>query len=120
MDLVRKPAEKRSAAFQATQLAPSTFLIKEFDDIYSEHPFIYVKIVAQTNTVIVIDTGCGGASRDDDVQITKLREFIETVDIESNDCKPLNSEGKMKYTVVVTHCHYDHIRTQQVSSVHEY
>jgi glyoxylase-like metal-dependent hydrolase (beta-lactamase superfamily II) len=116
MDLVRIPPEKRSVAFQATQLTPSTFLIKEFDDIYSEYPFIYVKIVGQADTVVVIDTGCGGASRESDTQITKLREFIETVDIEANDGKPLNGGGRMKYIVITTHCHYDHIRKHRRAS----
>ncbi|KAF9468134.1 beta-lactamase-like protein [Collybia nuda] len=107
--LVRKPTEKHPTAFQATQLTPTTFLIKEYDDIYSEHPFIYVKIVAQANLVVVIDTGCGGASSNSNIHDIGLREFIEMVDIDVNDGKPLNREGKMNYTVVITHCHYDHI-----------
>jgi len=84
-------------------------MIKEYDDIYSEHPFIYVKLVP-SSSVVVVDTGCGGASTEPDTQITSLREFIETVGLDENEGKPLNEGGKMQYIVVTTHCHYDHIR----------
>jgi glyoxylase-like metal-dependent hydrolase (beta-lactamase superfamily II) len=98
------------SAFQATRLTPSTFLIKEFDDIFSEHPHIYVKLVPSANTVLVIDTGTGGKSNDHDVEVTSLRQFIETVQVTDNDNRPLNEGRNMKYVVVTTHCHYDHIR----------
>ncbi|TFK40308.1 beta-lactamase-like protein [Crucibulum laeve] len=97
------------AAFEATRLTASTFLIKEYDDIYSEHPHIYAKVVPEANTVLLIDSGCGGASNNSDIQITSLREFIEKVGLSDNEGKPLNEDGKMKYVVVTTHCHYDHI-----------
>lgn len=99
----------RSSAFQATRLTPSTFMIKEYNDIYSEHPQIYVKVIPSSDTVVVVDTGCGGASKDPDTQITNLREFIETVGLEDNQGMPINGE-KLRYIVIATHCHYDHIR----------
>lgn len=101
----------RKSAFQATKLTPSTFLVKEFNDIFSEHPHIYVKVVPSVNTILVIDTGTGGNTNDQDVEVTSLRQFIETVEVNDNDNQPLNGGGKMIYVVVTTHCHYDHIRT---------
>ncbi|KIK63111.1 hypothetical protein GYMLUDRAFT_41424 [Collybiopsis luxurians FD-317 M1] len=112
----------RRSAFRATRLSSSTFLIKEFDDIYAEHPHIYAIIIpkfestgvissAPTGTILLIDTGCGGASNDPNIEITNLREFIETVEIPDNGGRPLNGgHGRMNYIVVTTHCHYDHIR----------
>lgn len=38
-----------------------------------------------------------------------MRKFIETVNIDDNEGKPLNEGGHLKYVVVTTHCHYDHI-----------
>ncbi|KAF8807028.1 Metallo-hydrolase/oxidoreductase [Phlegmacium glaucopus] len=96
------------AAFQAIRLTSSTFLIKEYNDIYSEHPHIYAKLVLSSNTMLIIDTGCGGASNDPDITIKSLREFIETVKVKDNNGLPLN-EGSMSYVVALTHCHYDHI-----------
>ncbi|KDR76323.1 hypothetical protein GALMADRAFT_475684 [Galerina marginata CBS 339.88] len=97
------------AAFQASRLTPSTFLIKEYDDIYSEHPHIYAKIVPSANTILVVDTGCGGASNDTHIEIKSLRDFIETVKVDDNNGSPLNEGGRMDYIVALTHCHYDHI-----------
>ncbi|KAF8899942.1 hypothetical protein CPB84DRAFT_1680901 [Gymnopilus junonius] len=98
------------SAFQASRLTATTFLIKEHDDIYSEHPHIYAKVVPSSNTILVIDTGCGGASNDTQFEIKSLRDFIETVNVDDNDGLPLNRDGKMGYVVALTHCHYDHIR----------
>ncbi|KAJ3572412.1 hypothetical protein NP233_g3103 [Leucocoprinus birnbaumii] len=97
------------SAFQATRITPSTFLVKEHNDIFSERPHIYVKVIPSAGTVLVIDTGTGGKSNDNDVEVTSLRQFIETVEVADNDHRPLNEGGKMKYVVVTTHCHYDHI-----------
>ena len=102
------------AAFQATRLTSSTFLIKEYNDIYSEQPHIYAKLVSSANTMLIIDTGCGGASNDPEITIKSLREFIETVKIQDNKGLPLNEGGSMNYIVALTHCHYDHIRTLSV------
>ncbi|KAJ3894655.1 Metallo-hydrolase/oxidoreductase [Lentinula edodes] len=138
---------KHSSAFSATRLTSNTFLIKEYDDIYSEHPHIYAIIfpsisnssnVSNTSessskvghnmvgTIILIDTGCGGASNDPEVRVTNVREFIETVDVPENCGRPLNGldnqsgleAGKrMGYIVVLTHCHYDHIRNSSDSPI---
>ncbi|KAF8825098.1 hypothetical protein HHX47_DHR7000707 [Lentinula edodes] len=132
--------DKDSSAFAATRLTSNTFLIKEYNDIYSEHPHIYAIIFPSTSnlsnisntsessskvghnmagTIILIDTGCGGASNDPEVRVTNVREFIETVDVPENGGRPLNGldnqsglEGgkRMGYIVVLTHCHYDHIQ----------
>lgn len=102
------------AAFQATRLTSSTFLIKEYNDIYSEHPHIYAKLALSANTILIIDTGCGGASNDPDITVKSLREFIETVKVQDNNGLPLNEGGSMNYMVALTHCHYDHIRTLNV------
>jgi len=102
-------SDPRKAAFHATRLTSSTFLVKEYNDIYSEHPHIYAKVVPVANTILVIDTGCGGASHDPEIQVKSLREFIETVGVADNDGEPLNPKGGYKYVVVTTHCHYDHI-----------
>ncbi|KAJ3801843.1 Metallo-hydrolase/oxidoreductase [Lentinula aff. detonsa] len=114
--------DNKRSAFNATRLTSSTFLIKEFDDIYSEHPYVYAIIIpaksksvlsSRHGTIILIDTGCGGASNDPNARISSLREFIETVEVTDNDNKPLNGDddrqGRMGYIVVLTHCHYDHI-----------
>ncbi|CCM04308.1 uncharacterized protein FIBRA_06479 [Fibroporia radiculosa] len=106
------PKAKRRCAFKAYRLTLSTFLVIEVNDIYSEHPYIYVKRVPEANTILVTDTGCGGASNDRKVDITSLREFIETVGVEDNGGRPLNEGGSMRYVVVLTHCHYDHIRVE--------
>lgn len=102
------------AAFQATRLTSSIFLIREYNDIYSEQPHIYAKLVSSANTMLIIDTGCRGASNDPDIIIKSYREFIETVRIEDNNGLPLNECGSMNYIVTITHCHYDHIRTLNV------
>ena len=106
------PSMKR-AAFKGTRLSENTYLITEHSDIYNEHPFIYVRIFSSFNTILVIDTGCGGATDDQEIEITSLREFIETAnpdsDAEHGDGKPLNEGGKLAYAVALTHCHYDHI-----------
>ncbi|KDQ24663.1 hypothetical protein PLEOSDRAFT_1107591 [Pleurotus ostreatus PC15] len=98
-----------SSAFIASRLTPTTFLIKEYDDIYSEKPHIYAKLIQQLSAIIILDTGCGGHSSNPDVEIKELREFLETVGIEDNGGRPLNEGGRMKYIIILSHCHYDHI-----------
>lgn len=95
-----------STCFTCTRLNSSTFRIVEADK-YGEFPFIYAKVYE--SAIVLIDTGCGGASRDPGVELTSLRDFIETYPVEENDGKPLNVEGKKSYVVICTHCHYDHI-----------
>lgn len=100
--------QKRVAAFTATRLTPTIFKIVEYDDIYSEHPFIYAKVLDKI--VVLVDTGCGGATDNSEINVTSLREFIETWPIADNGNKPLNMNGARKYIIICTHCHYDHIR----------
>lgn len=95
-----------STCFSCTRLNSSTFLIVE-DDIFNEQPFIYAKIY--NSAIVLIDTGCGGAARDDTVDLRSLRKFIETYPIDGNDGKPLNPGSEKAYAVICTHCHYDHI-----------
>jgi len=63
----------RSTCFTCTRLNDTTFLIVE-DDKCSEFPYIYFKIY--DSVLALIDTGCGGASKDDTTQLTSLREFL--------------------------------------------
>lgn len=107
------PSETHLPAFTAHRLTPSTFLIKEWDDIWVEHPFIYAKIVPAAQTILLLDTGCGGKTDNPDIGLKDLRTFIETVPVNDNGGKPLNPGGKLSYIVVQSHCHYDHIRTWQ-------
>ncbi|KIO09304.1 hypothetical protein M404DRAFT_996897 [Pisolithus tinctorius Marx 270] len=97
-------------AFKARRLTSSTFLITEWDDIYDEHPFIYAKVVPSAQTMLILDTGCGGASNNPCIGVKSLREFLETVAVEENERAPLNPGGQLAYIVVQSHCHYDHIR----------
>jgi glyoxylase-like metal-dependent hydrolase (beta-lactamase superfamily II) len=99
---------EKIAAFKAERLTPTVFKIVEFDDVFSEHPFIYVKVLE--DVIVVVDTGCGGRSATCDVDVTSLRKFIEEWGVEDNGGRPLNEGGKRRYIVVCTHCHYDHIR----------
>ncbi|OJA18172.1 hypothetical protein AZE42_05308 [Rhizopogon vesiculosus] len=109
-DMEKGTSEKKELpAFTAQRLTKTTFLIIEWDDIFNEHPFIYAKVVPSANTILIMDTGCGGATNNPDIGLKSLREFIETVAIPDNNGKPLNEGGKMKYIVVESHCHYDHI-----------
>jgi len=98
-----------STAFRASRLTSTTFLIKEYNDVYSEHPHIYAKIVNPAKTILIIDTGCGGKSNDKTIEVRSLKEFIETIDIDENGGTALNEGGKLGYIVALTHCHYDHI-----------
>ncbi|PSR79047.1 hypothetical protein PHLCEN_2v7234 [Hermanssonia centrifuga] len=92
----------KKAAFKATRLTPTVFLVNEHSDIYDERPFIYVKTISSANTLLILDTGCGGATDKPDIKITSLREFLETCDVEDNEGKPLNVGGKMQYVIVLT------------------
>lgn len=98
-------------AFKTRRLNGSTFLITEWDDIWNEHPYIYAKVVRSANTILILDTGCGGATTNSSIGIRSLREYLETVPIKENRGRALNEGGTMKYVVTQTHCHYDHICT---------
>ncbi|KAH0543540.1 hypothetical protein FGG08_002101 [Glutinoglossum americanum] len=108
-----KPASLPTTCFTCTRLNPTTFRICE-DDQWDQLPFVYAKIYDSPALLVLIDTGCGGAARDDRVSLKSLREFIETYPVEANGWEPLNArdhEGKAKreYLIICTHCHYDHI-----------
>lgn len=107
----------RTAAFVAYRLNATTFLINEPDDIYGESPYIYALMNYATNTIVLIDTGCGGHTRRPGISVKSLREFIETIPVDVNGKKPINEGGKMKYVIVITHCHYDHICQSSISRV---
>lgn len=96
-------------AFTARRLTPTTFLITEFDDIYYEHPFIYAKLVPAARTLLLLDTGCGGATRTPYASFTRLRDFIERAPVADNGGRALNEGGELAYVVVLSHCHFDHI-----------
>ncbi|CAK5268734.1 unnamed protein product [Mycena citricolor] len=97
-----------SYAFTAIRLTPTTFMLTEYDDIFDEHPQIFVKVVSSANTVLIIDSGCGGKSARP-AKTTSLRTFIEKAKLDCNGGVALNEGGRMDYVVVATHCHYDHI-----------
>ncbi len=103
------------SAFRASRLTPSTFLLIEHSDSYGDDPCIYAKMISEANTILIIDTGCGGETKDPKIELKSLRGFVETVGIEDNGGKALNEGGKMGYVVVLSHCHYDHIRAYPAS-----
>ncbi|KIP05023.1 hypothetical protein PHLGIDRAFT_120190 [Phlebiopsis gigantea 11061_1 CR5-6] len=96
-------------AFKAWRFNATTFVINEHKDSYDEQPLIYAKLLPGDEEMVIIDTGCGGATKDPKIDLKSLRTFIETVQVRGNNDKPLNEGGKMKYVIVLTHCHYDHI-----------
>ncbi|CDO72467.1 hypothetical protein BN946_scf184980.g8 [Trametes cinnabarina] len=96
-------------AFTARRLTGTTFHVTEVDDVYDEHPFIYAKLVPAAGTLLLLDTGCGGASRNPEAAFNRLRDYLERCPVTDNDGLPLNEGGKMEYVVVLSHCHYDHI-----------
>ncbi|KAF2666125.1 Metallo-hydrolase/oxidoreductase [Microthyrium microscopicum] len=97
-----------STCFTTFRLNESTFSIRE-EDIYGEHPLIYAKIFQDPPLLLLSDTGCGGHGLSPDIEITSLREYLETYPISSNSSLPLNPHGKLPYLIICTHCHYDHI-----------
>lgn len=105
-----EPTPKRKAAFKASRLTPTTFVVTEHSDVYDERPLIFTKIIPEQGVVLIIDTGCGGATDDEEIDVRSLREYLETIKVPDNDNLPLNEGGAMRYAVLLTHCHYDHIR----------
>ncbi|RSL89006.1 hypothetical protein CEP52_015048 [Fusarium oligoseptatum] len=95
-----------TTCFSASRLNDTTFVICE-DDKWRENPLIYVKLFP--SSLVLIDTGCGGAAKDPTVELTSLRTFIETYSVADNGEEPLNKNGTRNYVVICTHCHYDHI-----------
>lgn len=98
-------AERQRLAFSCERLNGTTFVLEEHDR-WSENPLIYVKVLPET--LVLIDTGCGGAIQTPDIQGT-LKEFLEDVSVETNGDRPLNPKATKSYAVICTHCHYDHI-----------
>ena len=101
----------KKAAFKASKLTSTAFAINEHSDAYDEKPLIYAKLVPAARTLLLVDTGCGGATSDGEISVRGLREFIETVPVQDNSGRPLNPGAALRYVLVLTHCHYDHIRT---------
>jgi glyoxylase-like metal-dependent hydrolase (beta-lactamase superfamily II) len=100
------PPADLSSYFSCRRLNSTTFVITE-DDEWREYPNIHVKIYEAA--IVVIDTGCGGASMNPHVPRRSLRKFIETLPIKDNNGRPLNPEGERDYIILCTHCHFDHI-----------
>ncbi|KFY90412.1 hypothetical protein V500_05182 [Pseudogymnoascus sp. VKM F-4518 (FW-2643)] len=96
----------RSTCFTTSRLNGTTFQIVE-DDKWAEMPIIYAKVYP--STIVLLDTGCGGAARDPRVELKSLRIFLETFPVADNGNSPLNLGAERSYLVICTHCHYDHI-----------
>ncbi|KAI5367106.1 Putative metallo-beta-lactamase, ribonuclease Z/Hydroxyacylglutathione hydrolase [Septoria linicola] len=98
-----------SSSFLTSKLNGTTFLIQEHD-AFGERPFIYVKLPPGAPVIILSDTGCDEPdSAHKHAKYTQLRDYIENCPLKINDRKPLNPESKLRYIIVCTHCHYDHI-----------
>lgn len=95
-----------TTCFTCTRLNDTTFLVVE-DDKWSEYPFIYVKVY--DSVLVLIDTGCGGAAKDETTQLTSLRKYLETYSVAENDNRPLNPGSQKRYVILCSHCHFDHI-----------
>jgi hypothetical protein len=98
-----EPPDLPTTCFSTTRLSRTTFKIVE-DDVYGEQPFIYVKIYP--SVILLVDTGCGGKSKEKGVQVKQLRRYIEKYPIADNAWRPLNDGGSKPYVVVQTHLHY--------------
>jgi len=85
------------------------------DDKWFETSFIYAKVFK--DVIVLVDTGCGGATRNPNVTLTSFRLFIETIPVHDNNNTPLNENGHKAYLVVCSHCHFDHIGTSPLSSI---
>ncbi|KFX89571.1 hypothetical protein V490_06938 [Pseudogymnoascus sp. VKM F-3557] len=95
-----------TTCFTASRLNDTTFQIVE-DDKWAERPIIYAKVYP--STIVLLDTGCGGAARDPRVELKSLRIFLETFPVADNGNNPLNLGAERSYLVICTHCHFDHI-----------
>ncbi|KAH7367678.1 beta-lactamase-like protein [Plectosphaerella cucumerina] len=92
-------------AFTCEKLNSTTFVLEEHDR-WSENPLIYAKVLPET--IILIDTGCGGSKQTPGIEGT-LKDFLENTPVKANNSRPLNHGATRQYTVICTHCHYDHI-----------
>ena len=105
--VARSPNGQATPAFTCQRLNSTTFVLEE-NDRWAENPLIYAKVFL--HTIVLIDTGCGGAAQTPGIQGT-LKSYLETVPVPDNGNKPLNLGGLRSYTIVCSHCHYDHIGT---------
>ena len=53
--------KKASSSFTTRRINQSTFVVRE-DDLYKEHPLIYVKIHPKVPLIVLSDTGCNEPS----------------------------------------------------------
>ena len=106
-----------ASVFMCTRLNSTTFFLVE-NDQYGEHPFIYARLFTECDLLVLSDTGCGTllptASEHSAERHSALRTFLETVPIPQWGNRPLNPRKpdgtpSLKYLIVCTHCHYDHI-----------
>ncbi|KZW02775.1 Metallo-hydrolase/oxidoreductase [Exidia glandulosa HHB12029] len=98
-----------STCFTATRLSSTTWKIVQAD-AFDENPFIYLKLFPDRPLALLVDTGCGEYARDGHVDMTRLRDFIETYpQPDYGPGNPFNPNAWRKYIVVCSHCHYDHI-----------
>ncbi|KAK5709008.1 hypothetical protein LTS12_028129, partial [Elasticomyces elasticus] len=104
----RGAAAKVSSSFTTKRINATTFVIRE-DDAYEEHPLIYAKLHSKAPVIVLSDTGCDEPSeKHKNDRYIHLREYLERCPIPDNDNKPLNPDGKLRYIIICTHCHYDH------------
>ncbi|KAK4552854.1 hypothetical protein LTR86_009986 [Recurvomyces mirabilis] len=98
-------------SFTTKRISNTTWVIQE-DDMYKEHPLIYVKLLPQVPVILLCDTGSDAPTKENRPIVgtsTHLRHYLESVPIKSNSNQPLNPNGKLTYFIIQTHCHYDHI-----------
>ncbi|KAK5679064.1 hypothetical protein LTS10_008720 [Elasticomyces elasticus] len=103
-----RAAAKVSSSFTTNRINATTFVIRE-DDAFGEHPLIYAKLYPKASVIVLSDTGCDEPSeKHKNNQYIHLRPYLERCPIPDNDNQPLNPDGKLKYIIICTHCHYDH------------
>ncbi|KAK5705237.1 hypothetical protein LTR97_002354 [Elasticomyces elasticus] len=103
-----RAAAEVSSSFTTKRINATTFVIRE-DDAYEEHPLIYAKLHPKAPVVVLSDTGCDEPSeKHKHDRYIHLREYLERCPIPDYDDKPLNPDGKLRYFIICTHCHYDH------------
>ncbi|KAK5734079.1 hypothetical protein LTR17_009206 [Elasticomyces elasticus] len=104
----RRAFAKVSSSFTTKRINATTFVIRE-DDAFEEHPLIYAKLYPKASVIVLSDTGCDEPSeKHKNDRYIHLREYLERCPIPDNNNQPLNPDGKLKYIIICTHCHYDH------------
>ncbi|KAK0281318.1 hypothetical protein LTR91_011635 [Friedmanniomyces endolithicus] len=98
-----------STSFSTRRINATTFVIRE-DDSFAEHPLIYAKLHPKAPVIVLSDTGSDAPSEEHKHdKYIHLRAHLEHCPIPDNNYQPLNPSGKLKYIIICTHCHYDHI-----------